>query len=461
LDEDRLVEWIAGRRWFGAKSREVAHAHVLDVVTVADPPPGLAIAIVEARFPAGTHDLYQLPLAARPADEGWDEAVVQELDGVTVYDALVDPEACALLAGLLRDRTTIGEQGEGARIEFHWLDGVPPPSAQPTVRAIGAEQSNSSIVIDDALVLKAFRRVEAGESPELEMLRFLSARDFPNIAELGGWYDYSGELMTSTLGVVQRYVEGGRDGWEMVLDGLGDEPDALLERLRGLGGVVGQMHTVLASDMTDPAFSPEEPGEEALPLMTATLDEQIERLFIDLPDGDERLEPIRGRGEEVRDRLRLASHLGGVGRAIRHHGDFHLGQTLLTSGDDGDRWIILDFEGEPARPLIDRRRKRSPLRDVAGLLRSLAYAVSAARLQRDVSVPDEWEQSARTAFLEGYYDAVEPSLLPPGAQATRTLLGILELEKAIYELRYELDHRPDWVPIPVAAIARMLESPLE
>lgn len=463
LDEQGLAEWLAGQRWFGAKSRELAQVHVLDVVVLRDQDaagggPGLAIAVVEARFPGGTHSLYQLPLATRPAAERWATGVLQELDGTTVYDALSDPEAAAAIAGMLRDRSVAGED---PRVEFHWVDAVLPPAEQPAVRPMGAEQSNSSVVIDDALVMKAFRRIEPGENPELEMTRFLSARGFPHIAELGGWYGYSGEIMEATLGVVQRFVEGGRDGWEMVLDGLGEDPDALLPQLAALGVVVARMHNVLASDLNDPAFAPEESTDEALAIMIATIDEQIERLFLDLPDGDERLAAIAGRGEEARDRLRLVAHMGGAGRLIRHHGDFHLGQTLrVADGDAGPSWIILDFEGEPARALLDRRRKRSPLRDVAGLLRSLAYAVSAARLQRDFAPPEDWEERARSAFLDDYLAEIDPSLMPPTAAATRTLLSILELEKAVYELRYELDHRPDWVPIPAAAIARLLEEPI-
>ncbi|WP_022928550.1 maltokinase N-terminal cap-like domain-containing protein [Patulibacter americanus] len=459
LDEALLEEWLPGRRWFGAKSRELSHVHVVDVVTLReDERLGLAVAIVEARFPGGTHDLYQLPLAIRPAAEGWDTEVLQEIDGATVYDALADPESAALIAGMLRDQVVAGED---PRIEFHWVEGVEPPAAQPTARPMGAEQSNSSIVIDDAYVLKTFRRLEPGENPELEMTRFLSERAFPHIAELGGWYDYTGEVMEGTLGVVQRFVPGGRDGWEMVLDQLSEDPEGLLPQLAALGVVVARLHNALASDANDPAFAPEEPTDEALAIMTATIDEQIERLFLDLPEGDERLAKIAGRGEEARDRLRLVSHIGGAGRLIRHHGDFHLGQTLrVADGDAGPSWIILDFEGEPARALLDRRRKRSPLRDVAGLLRSLAYAVSAARLQRGVEAPADWEERARTAFLDDYLAEIEPSLMPPTASGTKTLLSILELEKAVYELRYELDHRPDWVPIPAAAIARLLEEPI-
>jgi trehalose synthase-fused probable maltokinase len=139
---------------------------------------------------------------------------------------------------------------------------------------------------------------------------------------------------------------------------------------------------------------------------------------------------------------------------IRHHGDFHLGQTLWA----GDDWVILDFEGEPARSLPERRRKRSPLRDVAGMLRSFAYAASAIELQRGVSAPEGWEERAREAFLDGYMSSVDLSLLPPGQSASEQLLAIFELEKAVYELRYELNNRPDWVKIPVAGILRLLEA---
>jgi maltokinase len=166
---------------------------------------------------------------------------------------------------------------------------------------------------------------------------------------------------------------------------------------------------------------------------------------------------VRGRGEEVRDRLRALTHVGSVGRVIRHHGDYHLGQALWTNHED---WLILDFEGEPARSVPERRRKRSPLRDVAGMLRSFAYAASASVIQREVEPPDGWEEECRRGFLEGYLATVEPSLLPPDRKSVERLLTVFELEKAVYELRYELGNRPDWVSIPVAGILRMLEQEL-
>ena len=454
LDTERLGAWLLGRRWFGSKAEDVSHVGILDSMTLDAADPELLLALVEARFPTGTHHVYQLLFGVRPAAEGWTEGRVEDLDGATVYDAFADPETFGRIGRMLAEQATV--QGATAVVNFYWLEGVEPPRPDANVRAMGAEQSNSSVVFNDTYVLKAFRRLEAGDNPELEMLRFLTERGFPNIAELVGWIDFTGELMDATLGVAQRYVAGGRDGWELALDELGSDPEAFVGRMEDLGAVIGQMHTVLASDPSDPAFAPEEPSMESTSLITATIDEQIERLFVDLPEDNADLEPIVHRGEEVRDRLSLLSHVGSGGRLIRHHGDLHLGQTLLAS----DRWIVLDFEGEPARPLLERRRKRSPLRDVAGMLRSFAYAASAGDLQRGTPAPEGWEERTREAFLSGYFGAVDPSLLPPGESNARTLLTIFELEKAAYELRYELNNRPDWVRIPVAGIARLLEEPL-
>ena len=270
------------------------------------------------------------------------------------------------------------------------------------VRPVGVEQSNSSVVFGEALILKAFRRVEPGVNPELELLRFLSEREFPNIAPLAGWYEFEGRFIDATLGILQEYLVGARDGWELALDEIASDPDGFLGRLRALGEVTGELHTVLGSDSSRPDFAPDQPSQEALSLLTADVDEQIERIFLDLPES-EAIAPIAGRGQDVRERLQALSHIGAGGRVIRTHGDYHLGQTMLT--DRG--WVILDFEGEPARPLPERRLKRSPLRDVAGMLRSFSYVTAGARLLRGVDVPEEWEERARAAFLEGYFERVD------------------------------------------------------
>ena len=310
-------------------------------------------------------------------------------------------------------------------------------------------------MFDDELILKVFRRLEAGINPELELLRFLTERGFENIAQLAGWYAYSGRPMSATLGVLQRFVAGGLDGWELALDTMssGAAANGFLDKLHRLGAVTGRMHTLLGSDSSDPNFSPEQPSTESLGMLTATIDDEIESIFLELPESNDDLAPIRGRGEEVRDRLRLWTHVGSIGRVIRVHGDFHLGQTLWADDD----WVLLDFEGEPARSLPERRRKRSPLRDVAGMLRSFAYVASATSLLRGTEPPPGWEKRARKEFLAGYRTTIDQTLVPSDSSMDR-LLAVFELEKAVYELRYELNNRPEWVKIPVAGILRILEE---
>jgi trehalose synthase-fused probable maltokinase len=345
---------------------------------------------------------------------------------------------------------------EEGTMRFRWAENAAAGAAGTVdVRPVGVEQSNSSVVFGEELILKAFRRVEPGVNPELELLRFLSEREFAHIAPLAGWYEVEGRLVDATLGILQEYLADAQDGWELALDWLARDPDGLLEHLRALGQVTGHLHSALGSDNQNPAFSPDEPSVESLALLTADIDEQIERLFVELPDS-EPLEPVIGRGQDVREKLQMLSHIGAGGRVIRTHGDYHLGQTMLS----GRGWVILDFEGEPARPLPERRLKRSPLRDVAGMLRSFSYAAAGARLLRGVEPPEDWEDRARATFLDGYRESVDPALLPPGQQATDQLLAVFELEKAIYELRYELNNRPDWVSIPVAGILRLIDGDL-
>jgi maltokinase len=345
--------------------------------------------------------------------------------------------------------------GEGT-VEFRPLEGFAGLGRElVTARRITSEQSNSSVVFDDELILKCFRRLEAGINPELELVRFLTEHGFRNVPELGGWYAYLGAPMEATLGILQRYVPGGRDGWELALDEIETAPDRLLGRLRRLGEVTGNMHRSLGSDSSDPAFAPEEPSAESLGLLTASVDQEIEAMFLDLPEEDA-VAPIAGRGVEVRERLRQLTYAESLGRLIRHHGDFHLGQTLWADED----WYLLDFEGEPARSLPERRQKRSPLRDVAGMLRSISYAVSAAEILRGADTPEGWEAHARSEFLDAYLDTVDPGLLPPSRESVDRLIEVFELEKAMYELRYDLNNRPDWVRIPVDGIVRLLEQPL-
>ena len=435
VDEQQLIEYVTDQRWYGSKSRTVSHSQVLDLVALRRADPEYVLALVEIRFDTGAHDIYQLLIA--------------RTDGELRLDGLDDPALARELVHAIRASLTL--QGDEGVVELRPVTGFAGLGREMlTARAVGAEQSNSSIVFDDELILKVFRRLEPGINPELEMLRFLTEHGFENIAALGGWYAYSGGPTSATLGILQEFVRGGLDGFELGLEECESDPERFLSRLRRLGEVTGEMHTVLASDTTDNAFCPETPSVEALPLLTATVDEEIARVFLDLPDDNELVAPILGRGEEVREQLRMLAHAGSVGKIIRTHGDYHLGQTMWST--DSDDWVILDFEGEPARSLTERRRKRSPLRDVAGMLRSFAYlAISAG-------ASEEFEERARLNFLDGYFETVDDSLLPAGQQAIDRLLSVYELEKAVYELRYELDNRPDWVSIPVAGIQRLMEQ---
>jgi maltokinase len=449
LSGDDLRAYVLQRRWFGSKSRDVASLEILAAPWARTLAPLCAVALVETRFDTGTHEIYQLPLGFRPADEGWDQAVVGEVDGWTAYDAAADPVLARELVSLMRQGQTLAV--ENGRLEFRSVDGEGlgfDMSDVVQARPMGAEQSNTSIVFDDEHVLKLYRRLEAGINPELELLRFLTEHGFRQIAALEGWAAFVGQPMDATLAILQQFVKGDGDGWEIALEMLrGDEGEAFLPRLRRLGEVTAEMHSLLASEVHDPNFCPEQPSVESLALLTASIDEQIQQVFLTLPDDVEALEPIRGRGEEVRERLRLIATPGSIGRLIRTHGDYHLGQVLWASDD----WVVLDFEGEPARSLPERRRKRSPLRDVAGMLRSFAYAASAAGADRS------WEERARQEFLDGYLEVIDRRVIPSGDALDR-VLAIFELEKAVYELRYELDNRPDWAGIPVAGIQRLLEE---
>jgi trehalose synthase-fused probable maltokinase len=432
--ERQLIDFVTSQRWFGSKTRDVTHSAVVDRATLREDDPRLELLLVEIRFDTGTHETYQL-LAG----------------GEHELDSLADPRQVRELVHLMRTNTKV-PAGEGI-VEFAAIGTFAGTGHElREARPVGAEQSNTSIVFDEELILKVFRRLEAGINPELELLRFLTEHGFENIPQLAGWYAYAGRQMDATLGILQAFIPG-EDGWDRALATMDSEPERFLDSLHRLGEVTGRMHAVLGSDSDDPAFSPEETSSESLGLLTATVDEEIESIFMDLPDDNPELEPIRGRGEEVRERLRMLTNLGGTGRVIRHHGDFHLGQTLWSDDD----WIVIDFEGEPARSLPERRRKRSPLRDVAGMMRSFAYAASATALLRGSDPPVAWEERARAEFLDGYRKTIDQHLVPSGASMDK-LLKVFELEKAVYELRYELNNRPDWVKIPVAGILRLLQE---
>lgn len=446
VSEPELLDFVVGRRWFGSKDRDATSLTVLDEIELSTGEERLFAVLVEIRYGSGSHTIYQLLLGVREGQEG-DQAIGSARKRIAV-EAFGDPGFSNELEALMRS----GASPEGAHgtVVFESSGSVTmEPPAVDDIRLVGVEQSNSSLVIGDRLIVKAYRQIGAGTNPELELLQFLGRNGFENAPPLKGWWSYTGPALNATLGVAQRFVPGAVDGWSLAMKELPAEEETFLDRLERLGEVIGAMHTILASDSEDPAFAPELLGPETLSLLVATMDDEIDALFLRLPE-NEVLAPIAGCREAIRDVLLGLPSVGSTGQLIRCHGDLHLGQVLWAQDD----WFVVDFEGEPSRSLNERRRKRSPLRDVAGMLRSFSYAASA---KDELSAT--FEEAARARFLAGYEStALGSALAAPSGEATAYLIRVFELEKALYELRYELENRPDWIAVPVAGIVRLLEQ---
>jgi len=304
-------------------------------------------------------------------------------------------------------------------------------------RRLDGEQSNTSVVFGDVLILKHFRRLAVGVNPDVEITGFLTERTaFRHTPRLAGSLEYRDADGGWALAMAQELVTDARDGWRWLLGRLA-AGDAALGALGTLGRRTAELHLALAADGREPAFAPERIGADDVAAWTKAVQRQLDEaraaLGGRLPDG-------------VPDRLDaggLGSLLGLV--KLRHHGDFHLGQTLAVR--DGEDFALIDFEGEPLRPLAERRRKHTPLRDVAGLLRSLGYAAASA------PAPPGWEADARAAFVTAYRSAAGAAPFVPAAEAPLArAVAVLEVEKAAYEVVYEANNRPDWVAIPVRGL---------
>jgi trehalose synthase-fused probable maltokinase len=362
--------------------------------------------------------------------------------------------------------------GQAGRFGFRATPGwafPPDPDRVPAERHRG-EQSNTSVMLGTGLVLKSLRRPQPGLNPDLEITRFLTTRtEFREVPRLAGWVEYDGRGGTFSLAVLQEYVPNQGDGWKHVLAalrqrgaGIERPSDPLLDEVQRLGGITGGLHVALASDPAATEFAPE-------PITRADVDRWADDIARDL-GGDDIQRLLRDRagraagGEGQRARVLAALEPLTTTVKIRVHGDYHLGQVLKTA----DGFVIIDFEGEPARPLADRRRRQAALRDVAGMLRSLDYAAHAVGREAPegeraarLAALTAWEDRARRAFLTGYRAAVAASaapLVPAAEPALLRVCAAFELEKACYELRYELNNRPDWVAIPLAGITRILAA---
>ena len=452
-----LARFLIRQRWFAAKTRGIAAVDVLDWA-ILDPDGPLVLLLI-----AVDGDPYYVPVTVTA--EAAPEATLVRTGADAVVDAHHDPRfGRRVLAAIAAGRSADGRHG---RFAFRPTPGwafAPDPDALAGRRLTG-EQSNTSVVVGD-LVLKSLRRPQPGLNPDLEIAHFLTTRTaFRHVPRLAGWVEYTGTSEPVTLAVLQEFVPNVGDGWTHVVSTLAGRgatierrPDPLLDDVRHLGAITGGLHVALASDDRDADFRPEPIGRDDVLRWAGEITRELAA-----PDFRRRLagDPAHVADGVARTLTALES-LAGAMVKIRVHGDYHLGQVLKTP----DGFAIIDFEGEPARPLAERRQKQSALRDVAGMLRSLDYAAHAVAFGRPeaeraaaLAALTAWEAEAREAFLTGYLLSVAESpapLAPATAEALRSACGPFELQKAAYELRYELDNRPDWVAIPLAGISRIL-----
>lgn len=426
-----LAEHIRTARWFGAKSRTIQTVRVIDSATWTS---GSTVSLVDVVYAdAGPPDTYVL---------------VTDLDAASVGRDLLDH---------FRGQSVPTDRG--GRLEFRptrLFDEVVDAAASEPVSLMRGEQSNTSLRYGDVLILKLFRRVQYGPNPDVEIGVFLiehtAFRGTPGVV---GTLDYvAPDGRQASVALLQQFVRNRGDAWVTTLDRLslvlaGGDPSSSLTAVERLASTTAELHLALASASSDDhAFRPER-------ITTADLDQWRAAIASDV---DRARQALVARGIRT-DLAELDRRTDGIRALIgaektRHHGDYHLGQVLETPQGE---FLIIDFEGEPAKPLGIRRERRSPLRDVAGLLRSLDYARHAALRAGDQTSTtrhergNAWYLAARTLFLERYLDTVRagrPGLLPGDVA---TALDALELEKAAYEVLYELNNRPDWLPIPLAA----------
>jgi maltokinase len=424
----RLADYLPRQRWFGAKDRAIDLVRITGGEVLVEKWP--ALYRVEAELSLGDETAhYQLMLGLRPIGEacefltGHESAVLGEFETgngqALVYDGLLDPDLAIALLSI-----------------------VAPHLQAEHVRPVGTEQSNTSLVYDDAVILKVFRRLADGPNPEVEVTEGLAEVGFTHVAEpLGSWRQEGRDLAFA-----QRFLAGGTEGWALALTSLRElyaDPCDPAEaggdfgaEAHRLGEVTADLHIALAQ-----AFG-RFPG--SADHWADLMEDQVKRVLSgDMAEGARRLV----------SRLR---ELDDAGPAIRVHGDYHLGQVMQT--DSG--WYVLDFEGEPARPLAERVRPTSPLKDVAGMLRSFGYAPAVAMVTQEEDVTAlarAWEARNRASFLDGYMArAVDAAIVPEDPVARSAVVAAFELDKAVYEVAYEQAHRPDWVEIPTRALAQLV-----
>ena len=462
------------------------------------------VAFMQVNYFESPAEIYAMPLQLGAAMGRASESIIARLTAgeseSVLFDALDDESfRSVLLEIILGEKCVPGHGGELAGVCGAMLKAQADTLASPLPsRALRADQSNSAVIYDGRFFLKLYRKPELGVNPDAELLRFLSERqNFQNVPAYGGAIEHrAAGSEPRVLALLVANVPNEGDAWSYSLDALSrffervlsEKPEkagaapALVdhivggvypERARQLGTRTAQMHLALAADGEDPNFAPEpitgmyqRSLYRSMRAGTRRMTQLLSRKLLELPEKyrDEAAALLRREEEILSRQSKLLHHKIDAAR-IRHHGDFHLGQVLNTGGD----FVIIDFEGEPARSLSERRMKRPAMRDVAGMLRSFHYAAHTA-LSRQQTLRAEdvacleawaeiWVQVISRSFLDAYLTTAKgASFIPEDPVALRMLIEVHVLEKAAYEVCYELNNRPDWIFIPMRGIAAILDG---
>jgi maltokinase len=457
--DEHVHEYLSHQRWFGGKGRpfSVSGRRTYPWLTEEDSRPAFRVELFTVSYGDGDTELYQLPMAyytevqehlAHAFIGTWNEP---DIGDVMAYDGLHDREAAShLLDAIITERSFDD-------LEFHCLPETDRDLSGPSL-LMSAEQSNSSLVYGDDALLKVFRKVGAGRNPDIEIHEALTHAGVDKVARLYGWItaelddggagdDAKGP---ADLGMLQQFLRTATDGWTMALNSVRDlyaEADLHADEVGGdfageshrLGAATAEVHRRLAELLGTQTWAPEDMQD-----LVAAMHRRLDQAVLAVPE----IEPFAGGLREAFDELTEVGHNVPIQRV---HGDLHLGQTLRTVLG----WKLIDFEGEPAKPLAERVALDSPLRDVAAMLRSFDYAAATLLTDhphdRQIAYRcREWAQRNRVAFCEGY---AEESPVDPRQETA--LMRAYETDKAIYEVVYEARNRPTWLRIPMAAIARL------
>jgi maltokinase len=444
---DAIALWLPERRWFGAKGRPISGVTVALEQPLSTGDPVVYDVILSVAYADGGSELYHVPLAWRSdVPERLEASVITRSGGTAVYDALVDADAsCVFLEQLASGGGDLGPLSFGST-------GAPVQTGLPG-HMLTAEQSNTSVVYGDEYILKVFRRLATGVNPDVEINVGLAKVNSTNVPRPLGWLEATVNGEQVTTGFLQEFLRTAAEGWTMATTSVRDlyaEGDLHADEVGGdfaaeasrIGAMTGAVHSELRE-----AFGTDTRGSDHVHMLADRMQARLDEACAVVPE----LAQAAPRITEVYNRFaREALEL----RVQRIHGDYHLGQVLRTTTG----WVALDFEGEPARPLAERREMDTPLRDVAGMLRSFDYAARHL-LQEWAGQPqlayraEEWSTRNRDAFCEGYGEATGRD-----PRKDELVLRAFELDKAVYEVLYEARNRPTWLVIPMGSIERLVSA---